>query len=104
VVDNTSGEDWRNVRLGVGASSALSFRFDLRSVRPVERETLQPEGLFAQAPPGGGAAPAASAPAGKTGAPAPAPSAIRPSPVDGSLDPIGTSHFESAGAMTVLHG
>jgi hypothetical protein len=23
---------------------------------------------------------------------------------DGSLDPIGTSHFESAGAMTVLHG
>ncbi|HEX8791809.1 MAG TPA: DUF4139 domain-containing protein, partial [Polyangiaceae bacterium] len=41
IVDNTSGEDWKNVRLGVGASSALSFRFDLRSVRLVERETLQ---------------------------------------------------------------
>ena len=41
IVDNTSGEDWKNVRLGVGASSALSFRFDLRSVRLVERETLR---------------------------------------------------------------
>jgi len=31
IVDNTSGEDWRNVKLGVGSSSAMSFRFDLRS-------------------------------------------------------------------------
>src|ERR1019366_1370532 len=53
IVDNTSGEDWKNVRLGVGASSALSFRFDLRSVRVVERETLQSNDLFAQAPPMG---------------------------------------------------
>jgi hypothetical protein len=56
IVDNTSGEDWKNVRLGVGASSALSFRFDLRSVRVVERETLQSNDLFAQAPPMGQAA------------------------------------------------
>ncbi|HEX4446450.1 MAG TPA: DUF4139 domain-containing protein [Polyangiaceae bacterium] len=53
IVDNTSGEDWKNVRLGVGSSSALSFRFDLRSVRVVERETLQSNDLFAQAPPTG---------------------------------------------------
>ena len=53
IVDNTSGEDWNNVRLGVGASSALSFRFDLRSVRLVDRETLQANDLFAQAPPTG---------------------------------------------------
>jgi hypothetical protein len=53
IVDNTSGEDWKNVRLGVGASSALSFRFDLRSVRLVERETLENSDLFAQAPPMG---------------------------------------------------
>jgi hypothetical protein len=105
VVDNTSGEDWRNVRLGVGASSALSFRFDLRSVRPVERETLQPEGLFALAPPAVGAAPAGSdAPGGKSPAPVPKSPAVRSSPTDSSLDPIGTSHFESAGAMTVLRG
>ena len=36
------------------SSSALSFRFDLRSVRLVQRETLQQDDLFAQAPPMGG--------------------------------------------------
>jgi outer membrane protein OmpA-like peptidoglycan-associated protein len=56
IVDNTSGEDWKNVQLGVGSSSALSFRFDLRSVRMVSRETLQADTLFAQAPPMGGPA------------------------------------------------
>jgi hypothetical protein len=55
IVDNTSGEDWKGVKLGVGASSALSFRFDLWSVRMVQRETLEADGLFAQAPPTGGA-------------------------------------------------
>ena len=55
IVDNTSGEDWKNVRLGVGSSSALSFRFDLQSIRLVERETLQQHDLFALAPPTGGA-------------------------------------------------
>jgi outer membrane protein OmpA-like peptidoglycan-associated protein len=55
IVDNTSGEDWKNVKLGVGSSSAMSFRFDLRSVRMVQRETLQSNDLFAQAPPMGGA-------------------------------------------------
>jgi outer membrane protein OmpA-like peptidoglycan-associated protein/flagellar biosynthesis chaperone FliJ len=56
IVDNTSGEDWQNVQLGVGSSSALSFRFDLQSVRLVQRETLHSDDLFAQAPPMGGAA------------------------------------------------
>lgn len=55
IVDNTSGEDWKAVKLGVGASSAMSFRFDLRHIRVVERETLRAEDLFAQAPPIGGA-------------------------------------------------
>ncbi len=55
VVDNTSGEDWTSVRLGVGASSAMSFRFDLKGLRLVARETLQNSDLFAQAPPVGGA-------------------------------------------------
>jgi hypothetical protein len=118
VVDNTSGEDWNNVRLGVGASSALSFRFDLRSVRLVERETLQPSGLFAQAPapPGAaGAHVAAGAPVAVAGAggaqdaraaPAGAPSrvATRLVPPGDAEDPIGTSHFESPSAMTVQHG
>jgi hypothetical protein len=55
IVDNTSGEDWKDVRLGVGASSAMSFRFDLKGLRMVERETLQENDLFAQAPPMGAA-------------------------------------------------
>ena len=53
IVDNTSGEDWNRVKLGVGSSSAMSFRFDLRSVRTVERETLRSDDLFALAPPTG---------------------------------------------------
>lgn len=55
IIDNTSGEDWQSVRLGVGSSSALSFRFDLQSVRMVQRDTLQADNLFAMAPPTGGA-------------------------------------------------
>lgn len=55
IVDNTSGEDWNQVRVGVGASSALSFRYDLRSVMHVHRETLGGQQAFVQAPPLGGA-------------------------------------------------
>ncbi|HSK04521.1 MAG TPA: OmpA family protein [Kofleriaceae bacterium] len=53
VVDNTSGEDWKDVRVGVGSSSALSFRYDLWSVRQVQRTTLQDAEQFAVAPPSG---------------------------------------------------
>ncbi len=54
VVDNTSGEDWDQVKLGVGSSSAMAFRFDLRGFRYVQRQQLQGEQLFAVAPPSGG--------------------------------------------------
>ncbi len=54
VVDNTSGEDWDQVKLGVGSSSAMAFRFDLRGFRVVQRQQLQGEQLFAVAPPSGG--------------------------------------------------
>lgn len=53
IVDNTSGEDWNGVRVGVGSSSALSFKYDLWSVRQVHRETLASEEKFAVAPPSG---------------------------------------------------
>lgn len=62
IVDNTSGEDWNGVRLGVSSGSALSFRYDLRSVRNVARDRLEPQGLAALAPPTGGA-PYGAAPA-----------------------------------------
>lgn len=54
VVDNVSGEDWDRVAVGVGSTSALSFRFDLHSVRFVERETLSDGQMLGVAPPTGG--------------------------------------------------
>ena len=54
VVDNVSGEDWKQVTVGVGSTSALSFRFDLHSVRFVERETLSDGQMLGLAPPTGG--------------------------------------------------
>ncbi len=53
IVDNTSGEDWRDVLVGVGSSSALSFRYDLWSIRSVQRQTLASQEQFAVAPPRG---------------------------------------------------
>ncbi|MGK0362130.1 MAG: outer membrane protein OmpA-like peptidoglycan-associated protein [Bradymonadia bacterium] len=53
IVDNASGEDWTKVKVGVGASSALSFRYDLRSVVHVHRQTLGAKQAFVQAPPTG---------------------------------------------------
>ena len=67
VIDNTSGEDWKGVKLAVGSSSALSFRYDLRSLRMVQRETLHPDDLFAQAPPLGGASHGGSQPSNLIG-------------------------------------
>lgn len=51
IVDNTSGEDWNDVILGVGSSSAMSFRYDLWSVKTVARQTLASQDSFAVAPP-----------------------------------------------------
>src|SRR5258706_11532380 len=54
IVDNVSGEDWEHVTVGVGSTSALSFKYDLHSVRFVERETLNDGPALAHAPPSGG--------------------------------------------------
>jgi Carboxypeptidase regulatory-like domain len=53
IVDNTTSEDWKGVLVGVGASSALAFRYDLWSVHTVERDLLRGEEKFAIAPPSG---------------------------------------------------
>jgi hypothetical protein len=53
IVDNTSGENWNDVLVGVGSSSALSFRYDLWSIRSVHRQTLASQQQFALAPPRG---------------------------------------------------
>jgi hypothetical protein len=54
VVHNVSGEDWKDVAVGVGSTSALSFKYDLRSVHYVDRETLSDEVRLGVAPPTGG--------------------------------------------------
>jgi hypothetical protein len=54
VVDNISGEDWNQVMIGVGSTSALSFKYDLHSVRQVEREIVSDAPRLALAPPTGG--------------------------------------------------
>jgi len=53
IVDNTTSEDWKGVLVGVGASSALAFRYDLWSVRTIDRDLLASEEKFAVAPPTG---------------------------------------------------
>ncbi len=54
VVHNVSGEDWKDVAVGVGSTSALSFKYDLRSVHFVDRATLSDETVLGVAPPTGG--------------------------------------------------
>jgi len=54
VVHNVSGEDWKNVAVGVGSTSALSFKYDLKSVHYVDRETLTDGVRLGIAPPTGG--------------------------------------------------
>lgn len=54
VVDNVSDEPWRRVSVGVGSTSALSFRYDLHSVQTVERQTIDGDIKLAAAPPSGG--------------------------------------------------
>jgi len=51
IVDNTTSEDWKGVLVGVGASSALAFRYDLWSVRSVDRDLLAGDDRFAISPP-----------------------------------------------------
>jgi hypothetical protein len=54
IVDNVSGESWRGVELGLGTTSALSFRYDLHSVQSVERERIEEATKLGAAPPTGG--------------------------------------------------
>ncbi len=51
IVDNTTSEDWNGVLVGVGASSALAFRYDLWSVHKVDRDLLAGDEKLAIAPP-----------------------------------------------------
>ncbi len=49
VVDNTSGEDWRDVRLGLTSGAPIAFRYDLHTPREVHRSDLTESGVKKQA-------------------------------------------------------
>lgn len=49
VVDNVSGEDWRNVELSVTSGAPISFQYDLHTPRDVHRSDLTEAGVRKQA-------------------------------------------------------
>jgi hypothetical protein len=49
VVDNTSGEDWRDVRLSLTSGAPIAFRYDLHTPRDVERSDLTESGVSKRA-------------------------------------------------------
>ncbi len=97
VVDNVSGEDWREIKLGLTSGAPIAFRYDLHTPRDVERPDLTETGVRKRAavavgettyaqeeappPPAPGAAPSPAAPPpppaaeATESAPKPAPSA-----------------------------
>lgn len=49
VVDNTSGEDWRDVKLTLTSGAPIAFRYDLHTPRDVDRSDLTETGVRRQA-------------------------------------------------------
>ncbi len=49
VVDNTSGEDWTDVSLGLTSGAPIAFRYDLHTPREVPRSDLTESGVRKQA-------------------------------------------------------
>ena len=49
VVDNTSGEDWRDVRMALTSGAPIAFRYDLHTPRDVERTDLTETGVSKRA-------------------------------------------------------
>ena len=106
VVDNTTGEDWRDVKLALTAGSPIAFRYDLHTPRTVERPDMSAIGSqrhasvsvgetgYGQAATGS-AAPMAPPPPPAM-APAPMPSAAKKAngPVD---EDMAESQTEAAG-------
>ena len=49
VVDNTSGEEWSDISLGLTSGAPIAFRYDLHTPRDVERSDLTESGVRRQA-------------------------------------------------------
>jgi hypothetical protein len=75
VVDNTTGEDWRDVKLALTSGAPIAFRYDLHTPRDVARTDLSAVGSTRRA----------QAAVGETGYPQPAPAAPG-APADAVMD------------------
>ena len=49
VVDNTSGEEWNQISLGLTSGAPIAFRYDLHTPRDVQRSDLTESGVRRQA-------------------------------------------------------
>ena len=49
VVDNTSGEEWRDVKLALTSGAPIAFRYDLHTPRDIARPDLTDRGVHRQA-------------------------------------------------------
>ena len=73
VVDNTTGEDWRNIKLALTSGAPIAFRYDLHTPRDVSRADLSAIGQNRRATVSVGEAGYAQPEAPATVAPAPKP-------------------------------
>jgi len=94
VVDNTSGEDWRNVRLGLTSGAPIAFRYDLHTPRDVERSDLTETGVRKRAAVAMGETTYREEPAPPP--PPPPPSPVTASPAEESVATGGLSDGDMA--------
>jgi hypothetical protein len=86
VVDNTTGEDWRNVKLALTSGAPIAFRYDLHTPRDVARTDLSSVGTHKRASvsvgEAGYAQPADAGAVGAGVAPPPPPATTTPMPAN----------------------
>ncbi|MFN0250141.1 MAG: DUF4139 domain-containing protein [Kofleriaceae bacterium] len=86
VVDNTTGEDWRNVKLALTSGAPIAFRYDLHTPRDVARTDLSSVGTHKRASvsvgEAGYAQPGDGAAMGGGAAPSPPPATTAPMPAN----------------------
>ncbi|HSK05669.1 MAG TPA: DUF4139 domain-containing protein [Kofleriaceae bacterium] len=87
VVDNTTGEDWRNVKLSLTSGAPIAFRYDLHTPRDVVRTDLSAVGTTRRA----------QAAVGESGYPQPGATPSPPPPAEPAMDRRETSKSAGGG-------
>jgi hypothetical protein len=88
VVDNVSGEDWKNVALSLTSGAPIAFRYDLHTPREVDRADLTETGVRRQARAAVGEATFADEPA-------PPPPAVQAAPMAEPMEAAAKDEAES---------